>query len=504
MTKGITRQANKVLAAIRGVMLVLLLAFSMTVSAPRPAEAAGAMVAQAMCSWLLATVLYAGNYPGCVSNTSTAINTAVSTIVDTFMRSFTTRLELVVGVRTAEAQMNVQKQLAHNERLGENLVNTNSESNAYCAMTTAVGAAGGSSGGGASGGGAAGGPPPAPPRPTVEMRSDGDIAPLPRRLDCGPGTGRSCEQVAQAIAVEAGEAVRTSPDGAAPAAIRLNEQMSEQLPCEGSDAERAACNTARANNPAAPVMYAHVKASTLFGEADAYNGATVEARTQRFNEAVLYCINLITPGAIDRAGGAASADKMLQQASERAGDARISLAYKACADMAARRVGIAFDPNNATYDWIVTAACSYRRAFTRYQDVGTAQLNVRLVQSTLSSSNEGINSLLDANCPATAVLGGSVVDDQTNRSSSINRRDGVQGSGNIHLSRLEMLRIISTDMFASPQFSVANASSSQAELQRMLIAMETVNSQLNMETLRLQEQINLVKSAQLAVDVQVK
>lgn len=486
MNNNLTRPIQK----LRSLMVALLLAAGLTVATPQPAHAqpvppagggAGAFVAKMICKFAGIPIIGAAFGPGCEAQASQAIATAVDTVVDTFMKSFATRLELVVGVRTAEAEMNVERGLKTNAELGRNLAQTNSESGAYCGATTAIRATAGALGGDSSGA------PAPPPRPDVEMRDSG-FPRVPKKLACGPGTVRTCPQVAKDIAVAAGKEIREDNSGEASSKIKYAKTLADNglRPCEGGDAE---CAAAQAALPATARPYADIEAKTLFGEADTYVGSTVEERTQSYVNAVFYCINLITPGGIDRVGGALDGDKIIRQAAEKAGDARISLAYNACADVAARRVGIDFDPKNPTYDWIVTAACQYRRAFTVYgDDPATGQ---RRVVSTLRSSNADINSLLDANCPATMDSGSET-------------RETTVGSSAISLSRLEMLRIISTDMFNTPQFSVANASSSQAELQRMLVAMETVNSQLNMEMLRMQEQLNLIKAAQLAADVQTK
>lgn len=474
-----------ILSRARALMVVVVLAAGLSVATPKPAHASGMVASWGICAL---TSAYPALMSTCQSIASSAIAQAIGSVIDTHMQGLVTRIQILTGARLAEAQMNAhQADTLNGTRAQYTADNIPSPTDSSCAATTAIQVAVGgiatepSTGGGSSGGGER-----ATPRPRVSLRNTPGIRTV-SEIECGEGSSSAeCQATARNVIVDSLTNEWRSPNDAASKDIARFTQEQTLRPPTGADAE--AEQTAReAQGEAAPRMYADVQASTIFGN-DTLVGSTPEARAQRFNEAMLYCANLMMPQSAQRVAGDMTADRAIQMAVQRAGDARMGLSVAACADIVGRRQPIEFTADNPTYDWIIGAACSYRRAFTSYNDRdGT-------LESTLNAPNAGLTKALDAACPAppTRTADGSLAPVRNVTSSKM------------YLSRMELLRIISTDMFAVPQFALHMGSSNVAELQRMLIAMESVNSQLNMEMMRMQEQLNMIEAASLAMDLKTR
>lgn len=432
------------MSKLRTLFAILLVACAINISAPKEAQANE--LAQMLCA---GTQAYPVLNMDCVANGVSAFASAIGSAVNVVMQATITQIQVMFGRGIARAQMQHTAWLANREAMARHAAATTPGAyHAGCRAETAVATTltGNTT-------------PPGTeqPRPVVRVGRD-STGRFPRvnELDArgsrpGAFTAIASDQFAEVL----NERQRSNA-GPQAGAIADFAATRRWRPCtELPQAEQAACEAARESTGERP--FADIAAQSLMG-ADTFDGDTEEIRNTRADEALAYCVNLMVPGTPYRPDGASNADAVIADAVQRAGDARVALAVKACTDAAARRLPIPFDRNATAYSWVVAAACAYRSAFN--------------------------------------TLGGG--DDVREMMTSC---DDADASPDIYMSQLELMRVISSDIFGSAHFSTTNASATPTELQRVLIAMEAVNAQLNFETLRLQEHLGLIQAAELAADV---
>lgn len=458
----------QLITRMRAMCAVLVLAMCLSVAAPRQTHAAtGQLVSWGLCA-LLSFSPPAQEF--CKSVAASAIAQAIGSVIDTLIPGFVTRIQILTGQRIATAQMTNQQGLLIQEANHEDIHNnTPSVTRARCSVASVA----------ALGAGAMPiGPGQVSPRPrarvTVPPNGRFPRVALPENRDQG-ATGAAVELSIASQGADALMCRRTGncPDGVkplsgTPANIADHNDTMRYRPCiDRPPPEREKCIQDQEASGSRP--YADISAESLFG-ADTLGGDTDSKVVQetRMAEAFAYCANLIVPGSPPRAAGNMTSDRAISEAVQRAGDARVALAVKMCADAVGRRAPIAFNAGNPAFNWVVAAACAYRTAFTGLRGEG-------------ATGNASFDGAINRACQ---------------------NEGSPQGSNNIYFSRLELMRIMSRDIFTTGKFSVNTASSNPAELQRMMVAMESINAQVNFEILRMQEQLNLIQSARLALSVQ--
>lgn len=456
-------------------MLVLVLFMQLSIATP--ARAGGAAAAELMC---IQTNAWPGAKAVCKAMASGAISEAVGTAILVFVRSMITRIELTVGLRAREASINADLASTSRELTAETEAEMGTVPGAEFACMTDSSAAilngqetaqAPPTTPGAPGGPAAGptGPPPA--------RVQRGVIPRP---DLRNTEGNRQAVVTQLSNSAAGAVMaRARGEEGEGAALDIKEEAALTAggcrPCPAGDTECAAQQQA-AGQRVCPQPYADVEAMTLFGN-DTFLGETEADREAAATAALMYCVNLMAPGAPERASGPPNPDAITRQAVERTGDARTALAVKTCTDAWARRVPLGVPADNPGYALVVSAACAYRNA---------------------------VRTSLDRQADA-ARAAGEPVDDLESLSAALSQAcDGNASGRRIDLSLLELTRIISSDIFATEEAIAARSGASEADLIRGLLAMETIQASMNMETLRMQELLNLIQAANLAAEVRTR
>lgn len=428
---------------LRTLFAILLVALALNISTPREAQA---QAANFMCA---GTESFPMLNLDCLANATSAIASAVANAVNVVMQSFITRVQIMFGRGIARAQMQHTAWLANREASARHLTTNSAGSlRASCQATTAGAVA-------MTGNAVAAGS--EQPRPVVRVGRDrtGRFPSLQGLEARGARPGSvaqiASDQAAQTI-METRQLATTGSQAGAIADFEATRRWRpiEELP----EPERAAAAAARATTGERP--FADISAQSLIGP-DTYDEGTPEINKTRADEALAYCVNLMVPGTPDRPGGASDTEAVIADAVQRAGDARIALSVKACTDAVGRRLPIPFNRENQAYSWVVSAACSYRQAFDN--------LNEGAMKGTMRTCDDS-----DAN-------------------------------PDVNMSQLELMRVVSSDIFGTSRAATAQSNAGPAELQRVLIAMEAVNSQILFETMRLQEQLGLIQAASLAADV---
>jgi hypothetical protein len=474
---------------MKRIILIILLAFGLSVGAPQQAQAAGAL------TYVVCTpFIIIGHYMWCTQQVDEMIQNALEHKISRIAARMYTLIEMRFERALARNTILADQQRTINEGRYESMVANTSGANC---PTEAAELASQAAGAGR-GPGNAGGPPatPRPPRvvaedprsvpggrPRVRSVEDTDTAPTAQTTDV-----LTQASVADAMRRRAGQTPETE-NGEGVAAVnqtRYRRTYYRNCGTEGavvrSDAgvpqTEPVPNRANETRPVANSDCAYglmpdadLTALTLLSR-PTYISATapVSGRTasadEWYNAAVDYCINAIDPSFQDRVRaqpGGVTADTVMAQMRERGGDARIGLALESCIRIAASRRGSAFDKDAPKNQWILSALCGYRRA----SGEGAAG----------NFSVGGIGASVDAggDCQFT-----------TNR---------------VFISDYELMRILSSDIFGTIRF-ITNSQNTQSDLLRSLVSMESIGSQLNKRILDMQERIQLLQAAQLAVDVE--
>ncbi|MGE3769688.1 MAG: hypothetical protein AB7G06_01920 [Bdellovibrionales bacterium] len=213
----------------------------------------------------------------------------------------------------------------------------------------------------------------------------------------------------------------------------------------------------------------------IFGNDTYADGSGDITEAMRITAGIDFCLNSISPEYAQRVRGAnatANADAVMRAVQQRSADARIMMALDACIELVTKRKGVDIEvtDDNRAFEWVVEAVCAYRRALSNTRGTHSGDL--------LGSIEEGVE---------TGPLGPV----QT-----------CELEGTVKMSDYEMMRTISTDLYATPR-AIRNTTGNGEEghLAQALVGMEAIESQLNWRILKMREKIQLLRATQLAVDI---